>query len=273
LRPLVRSEERLVDLAIDKDATVLVLGRRALENREVVAQASTLHESGVRVRSTTDFYDEWLGKLPAFELQRMSLLFDIQEVHGAAYARVKRLLDVVVASAGFVAFVLSIPFVWLGNLVANRGPLFYRQERVGRGGKTFEIVKFRTMHAGSESTWTTEDDPRVTSFGRLLRRTHVDELPQFVNILRGDLSIVGPRPEQPQYVEHLHECLPFYRMRHLVLPGLTGWAQVKYGYAANEHDALQKLQYDFYYLQHQSLWLDLRCIARTVRSVVGSAGQ
>jgi lipopolysaccharide/colanic/teichoic acid biosynthesis glycosyltransferase len=121
--------------------------------------------------------------------------------------------------------------------------------------------------------WTGEDDPRITGFGRVMRVTHLDELPQMWNILRGDLSIVGPRPEQPRYVEELTQKLPFYDLRHLVRPGLTGWAQVKYGYAGDERDALEKLQYDFYYLRHQSIAFDLRIIGRTVRSVLGRKGR
>jgi lipopolysaccharide/colanic/teichoic acid biosynthesis glycosyltransferase len=121
-------------------------------------------------------------------------------------------------------------------------------------------------------TWTTEDDPRITRFGGLMRRSHLDELPQVINILRGDLSIVGPRPEQPRYVAELTRKLPFYDVRHLVRPGLTGWAQVKYGYAGDERDALEKLQYEFWYLRHQALLLDLRIIGRTVRSVLGRSG-
>ena len=269
---LGRLDEPLVDLAIDAGASVLVLGRDAQNDRLVVAQASTLHESGIRIRSLPEFYDEWLGKLPISELQRMSLMFDIREVHGAGYARVKRLLDVAAAVVGLLFLALLIPFVLIGNLIANRGSLFYRQIRVGRAGKTFEMLKFRTMRDGSSTEWTADHDPRITPFGGVLRRTHLDELPQCINILRGELSIVGPRPEQPQYVTHLVECLPFYRLRHLVRPGLTGWAQVKYGYAASESDALEKLQYDFYYLQHQSLALDIRIIARTLRSVVGADG-
>ena len=120
--------------------------------------------------------------------------------------------------------------------------------------------------------WTTEDDPRITPFGRVLRATHLDELPQVVNILRGDLSVVGPRPEQPRYVEELTEKLPFYGLRHLVRPGLTGWAQVMYGYAGDEADALQKLQYEFFYLRHQGVALDLRIVGRTIRTVFGSQG-
>jgi lipopolysaccharide/colanic/teichoic acid biosynthesis glycosyltransferase len=138
------------------------------------------------------------------------------------------------------------------------------------------MVKFRTMlPEGSRpaGAWTGEDDPRITAFGRLLRRRHLDELPQVLNILRGELAVVGPRPEQPHYVEQLTEKLPFYRMRHLVRPGLTGWAQVKYGYAGDERDALEKLQYEFFYLRRQSLSLDLRIVGRTVRSVIGGDGR
>ena len=163
----------------------------------------------------------------------------------------------------------------LGNLVANRGPLFYTQDRVGRGGEVFQIHKFRSMRDDVEvpTDWTAEDDPRVTPFGRFLRITHLDELPQVWNILRGDLSLVGPRPEQPQYVADLVEKLPFYDLRHIVRPGLTGWAQVKYGYAGDERDALEKLQYDFHYLRRQSLGFDLRIIGRTVRSIIGRQGR
>jgi len=273
VRPISVAEEPLVDEVIDSDASVLVLGRDAQADRLIVSQASTLHESGVRVRTVAQFYEEWMGKLPIAELERGSLMFDISEVHGSSYARVKRLLDVVVGFVGLLPLVLAIPVVWTGNLVANRGPLFYRQERIGRDGKPFSIIKFRTMRQSTDASWTEKNDPRVTLFGGLLRRTHVDELPQFVNIMQGDLSIVGPRPEQPRYVEHLVECLPFYKLRHLVRPGLTGWAQVKFGYAASEGDALEKLQYDFYYLQHQSLGLDCRIVVRTMRTLVGSRGR
>jgi lipopolysaccharide/colanic/teichoic acid biosynthesis glycosyltransferase len=145
---------------------------------------------------------------------------------------------------------------------------------VGRNGRLFNIVKFRTMRDdASDGEWTGERDPRVTRFGRWLRRTHIDELPQVVNILRGDLSTVGPRPEQPRYVQELIDKIPFYDLRHRVRPGLTGWAQVKYAYGASDSDAMEKLQYEFFYLRHQSLALDLRILGRTVRSVIGHRGR
>jgi len=268
---------QLATVLQEEHPTVLVLDRDAQDVPGVVAQAALLHGQGVRVRSLTMFYEEWLGKLPISELERASMLFDIGEVHRAGYGRAKRLVDVPLAAVGFAALVVVVPIVWLMNLVANRGPLLYRQERIGKGGVPFTILKFRTMtpQATGEllNEWTSETDPRITRFGRVLRRTHVDELPQVVNILRGNLGVVGPRPEQPRYVAELSEKLPFYPLRHMVRPGLTGWAQVKYGYAGNESDALEKLQYEFWYLRHQSMRTDARIIGRTIRSVLGSEGK
>jgi exopolysaccharide biosynthesis polyprenyl glycosylphosphotransferase len=263
------TEVELMDAVVEMKATVLVLDREAQNDDRVVAQAAGLHERGVRVRTLSLFYDEWLGKLPIGELERMSLMFDIGEIHRVRYGRFKRLIDVVLGLVGLLVLVPVLAVVAVGNLVANRGPLFYRQERVGKNGVVFRIVKFRTMrpHSGP-SDWTAEDDPRITPFGRVLRRSHLDELPQAWNILRGDLALVGPRPEQPRYVDELAEKIPFYRLRHLVRPGLTGWAQVKYPYGASDIDAMEKLQYEFYYLRHQSLTLDLRIVGRTLRTLL-----
>jgi lipopolysaccharide/colanic/teichoic acid biosynthesis glycosyltransferase len=265
----------VVEAVRSSRATTLVLDRMAQNDDSVVAQAAELHEAGVRIRTLSLFYDQWLGKLPLSELERVSLLFDIGELHRARYGRIRRVVDAVAALVGLVALVAIVPVVWVGNRFANHGPLFYRQARVGKGGKEFQILKFRTMRDDSESAtfWTADDDPRITPFGAWLRRSHLDELPQVLNIIRGDLSVVGPRPEQPKYVEELTAKIPFYRLRHLVRPGLTGWAQVKYPYGATEIDALEKLQYEFYYLRHQSLSLDLRIIGRTFRTVIGRGGR
>src|SRR5579864_2832161 len=264
----------LVEAVIDHGGSVLVLDHAATADPTIVDQAARLHEYGLRVRSLTAFYDEWLGKVPIGEVERVSLMFDIGELHRAPYGRMKRLYDLAVGMVGLLVMVIVTPVVVVGNMVANRGPLFYRQPRVGRDNREYQILKFRTMRpdaVGSE--WATERDPRVTPWGRVLRRTHVDELPQVLNILRGDQSVVGPRPEQPQYVAELREKMPFYDLRHLVRPGLTGWAQVKYPYGASELDALEKLQYEFYYLRHQGLLLDARILGRTLRSVIGLHGR
>jgi lipopolysaccharide/colanic/teichoic acid biosynthesis glycosyltransferase len=266
----------LIEAVLRERATVVVLARRAALDDTIVDQTAELHEAGLRVRTLSLFYEEWLAKLPLSELERVSLMFDVSELHRARYGRVKRLIDVVLGGVGCVVLAVAIPFVAVGNLIANGGPLFYRQARVGRAGTPFMILKFRTMRPGDGallSEWTTDDDPRITPFGRLLRRTHVDELPQVVNIVRGDLTLVGPRPEQPHYVDELASKIPFYSLRHLVRPGLTGWAQVKYGYAGDERDALEKLQYEFFYLRHQDMTFDLRIIGRTLRSVIGLGGR
>jgi lipopolysaccharide/colanic/teichoic acid biosynthesis glycosyltransferase len=265
----------LVRVAADAHASVVVLSRAAQSDADVVFQAALLHERGIRVRTLSMFYEQWLGKLPVSELERVSLLFDISEVHAPMYARWKRILDVGTAALALPLLVVLLPFVVLGNLAGNRGPLFFRQPRTGRNGREFEILKFRTMtprgHGAGDTTEV--NDPRVTVFGGILRRTHLDEVPQLWNILRGDLSVVGPRPEQPHLVAQLSAKIPFYGLRHLVRPGLTGWAQVKYHYGADETDALEKLQYEFFYLRHQSLELDARIVVRTLRSVLGGHGR
>jgi lipopolysaccharide/colanic/teichoic acid biosynthesis glycosyltransferase len=267
----------LLEQVITDRATVVILDRDGQADENVVGQAAALHEEGIRIRTLSLFYEEWLGKLPVSELERVSMLFDIGEVHRLRYGRMKRLFDLVLALAGTVVMVVLLPFILIGDVVANRGSLFYRQERVGKNGRPFNIYKFRTMRPdaaieGGAGEWTKQRDPRITPFGALLRRSHLDELPQVVNILKGDLSVVGPRPEQPHYVAELVQKLPFYALRHLVRPGLTGWAQVKYGYAGDESDALEKLQYEFFYLRRQGVVFDLRIIGRTVRSVLGSEG-
>ncbi len=276
MEPAGIDDQPLLDAIRRHQISVVVLDREAQAAAPVVAQVAVAHQSGTRVRTLSLFYEEWLGMIPVAELERVSLLFDIGELHRGRYSRVKRIMDFVLALIALPLVALAAAGVWLGNLFANRGRLLYTQERVGKNGASFTIFKFRTMRAapeGAPNEWTGESDPRITPFGRVLRVTHLDELPQILNILKGDLALVGPRPEQPHYVEDLREKLPFYDVRHLVRPGLTGWAQVKYGYAGDERDALEKLQYEFYYLRHQSLSLDGRIVGRTIRSVLGRGGR
>jgi lipopolysaccharide/colanic/teichoic acid biosynthesis glycosyltransferase len=256
--------------------SLVVLSEAATSIPRVVDAVTVLHRSGVKVRTLAQFYEEYIGKESLGELTRMTMLFDVRTVHHSTYRRTKRVLDIAGASLGLVVAGGAIPFVLLGNLIGNRGPLFFSQARVGRDGQPFTITKFRTMRVGddvSTTTWTSLDDPRITPFGRWLRRSHVDELPQLWCVLRGDLSLVGPRPEQVHYVEELVRKEPAFELRHLVTPGITGWAQVKHRYAATEAEAIEKLQYDLYYLRNQSLALDLRILSRTIRSVVRHRGR
>ena len=267
----------LEGLVAAAEANLIVLSETAQLNESVVAQAARLHERGLRVRGLIAFCDEWLGKLPLSELERTVLWFDIQDLHDSFYPRIKRLMDIGMALALLPILVLVVPLVWLANLVGDRGPLIFAQRRVGHRGETFMILKFRTMTVNSDSDgggeWTRENDERITSLGRFLRATHLDELPQLLNILRGDLSIVGPRPEQAHYVEQLSEKVPFYGLRHTVRPGLTGWAQVKYPYGASIDDAIEKLQYELYYVRHQSLSLDAKVCVRTGASILMGRGR
>jgi lipopolysaccharide/colanic/teichoic acid biosynthesis glycosyltransferase len=267
----------LEGLVASTGANLIVLSETAQLNESVVAQAARLHEQGLRVRGLISFCDEWLGKLPLSELERTVLWFDIQDLHDRFYPRIKRLMDIAVALLLLPFLLVVVPFVWLANVLGDRGPLIFAQRRVGHRGEEFTILKFRTMtintRTGGGGEWTKENDERITRLGRFLRTTHLDELPQIINILRGDLSIVGPRPEQAHYVAELSEKIPFYGLRHTVRPGLTGWAQVKYPYGASIDDAIEKLQYELYYVRHQSLGLDARVCVRTGASVLLGRGR
>ena len=268
------SRQSLLDSAIQSGASVIVLGHKAQELDSIISQAAILHGRGIRIRTLTLFYDEWLGKLPVSDLERLSLMFDIPEIHAPRYARLKRLSDIVAGVLGVLTLLIAIPFVALLDATGNRGPIFFRQIRVGKGGAEFTIWKFRTMVPNTGApVWTLEQDERLGSVGKWMRRVHLDELPQFINVLKGELSLVGPRPEQPYYVDRLSKEIPFYNVRHLVNPGITGWAQVKFGYGASAEDALEKLQYEFFYLRHQGPVLDTRIVARTIRQIVSSSGR
>ncbi len=262
---------RVVD---ETRSEVLVLSILGQGSSAVVTQAAELHQRGIRIRTASLFSEEYLGKIPVADLERVSLLFDIGEVHRARYVRAKRIVDLVIGLAAFPVLAALVPVIALTNLLTDSGPLFYRQERVGKAGQTFMMIKFRSMRVSDgPSVWTAAGDDRITFAGRFLRPSHLDELPQVWNILRGDLSIVGPRPEQTAYVDELRAKIPYYDVRHLVRPGLTGWAQVKYGYGSDADDAREKLQYDLYYLRRQSVAVDLSIVIRTIRAVVRHDGR
>ena len=282
-----RDPQKLIEIAGAAHATIIILGRSAQALPDVLDAAAQLHSQGTRVRSITQFYDEWLGKLPVTDIATLRLMFDVRQIHDATYARLKRLIDLSFAAPLVLACAIVAPFVALANFcerifaskaskangAAAKAPLFYTQERIGFDGKPFVMWKFRSMQPSTCSEWTVEDDPRVTKVGRFLRRTHLDELPQSWNLVRGELSLVGPRPEQASFVDELKVKIPHYDFRHLVRPGLTGWAQVKYHYGASEGDSVEKLEYDLYYVRHQTLRLDASIILRTVRHLVLDGGR
>ena len=192
------------------------------------------------------------------------------------YRLVHRLFDVLISVVGLLSLLLMIPFLFIVNMIANKGPLFYTQERVGKKGKVFKIFKLRSMVVDAEkygAVWANKNDSRVTAFGKFLRKTRLDEFPQFINILKGEMSVIGPRPERPIFVNQLAKEIPFYPTRHIVKPGLTGWAQVNTSYGASVDESLLKLQYDLYYIKHRNVFLDLNIVIKTLSTVLFFRGQ
>jgi lipopolysaccharide/colanic/teichoic acid biosynthesis glycosyltransferase len=222
-------------------------------------------------------YEQLTGRVPVEHAGRnLAVVLPINGGPAHLHASVKRFADLSIASLGLVLTVLLLPLVWLAHRIESPGSVFYRQRRVGQGGRLFYLLKFRTMSPDAEPNgprWAQVHDDRITRVGRILRRLHLDEAPQALNILRGDLSFMGPRPERPEFVMQLERQIPFYRARHAVRPGVTGWAQVNYDYGASVEDALTKLQYDLYYIKHQSLWLDLLILAKTLGLILTMRGR
>jgi exopolysaccharide biosynthesis polyprenyl glycosylphosphotransferase len=234
--------------------------------------------SGIRVSLLPDLYEQLYRRIPIEHIDPSWALHMIQgrPVFNRLQLAAKRLLELslVLLVLPFIALVL--PILALAIRLDSPGPIFYHQKRCGRAGKLFTILKFRTMSVNAEqdgqARWASKSDSRITRVGGFLRKTRLDELPQLLNVLRGEMSLVGPRPERPEFVETLQEDIPFYRTRLVVKPGLTGWAQIHYDYGNSVEDALIKLQYDFYYLRYWSMWLDLYIIFRTFAVVLKFKG-
>jgi exopolysaccharide biosynthesis polyprenyl glycosylphosphotransferase len=233
---------------------------------------------GIRLTSMVHMYERLTGRVPVEQFgQQVYVLAPLNHTSVTPlYLFTQRLIDIGVALVAGIVFAVLLPFLALLIRLDSPGPIFYRQQRVGKGGKVFWIAKLRTMVADAESdgqaVWARDGDSRITRFGRLARKTRLDELPQMWNVLRGEMSLVGPRPERPEIEVELQQQLPFYRSRHMIKPGITGWAQINYGYGASVEDALMKLQYDLYYVKHRSLWLDLLILLRTVGVVLRAKG-
>ncbi len=232
--------------------------------------------NGVPVMDLAGFYERVRGEVPIDSLKASWLIYGQGFAQDTLRTVIKRLFDV--ACAG-VLLSMALPVMALTALLIkleSRGPVLYRQERVGQGGRTFWCTKFRSMRVDAEkdgvARWAQAKDPRVTRVGSFIRKMRIDELPQLINVLRGEMSLVGPRPERPAFVAQLKESIRFYDVRHSVKPGLTGWAQVRYSYGASVEDASRKLQFDLYYVKNHSLFLDLLILVETVRVVLFREG-
>ena len=228
--------------------------------------------SGVSFDHLASVYEEYTGKIALENLRPSWLIFSEGFSKSRVLLAAKRVFDIVMAIVGLVLSAPVMAVIAVVTKLTSPGPAMYHQERVGLNGQTFVVHKFRTMRLDAEAAtgpvWSVADDPRVTRLGRWLRRTRLDELPQLWNILRGEMSFVGPRPERPEFVNQLTETIPFYGQRHVVKPGLTGWAQVRYTYGASVEDAIQKLQYDLYYIKNMSIALDVVIVIETIKTVI-----
>jgi|SoiMethySBSTD1v2_1073268.scaffolds.fasta_scaffold02276_8 sugar transferase (PEP-CTERM system associated) len=232
---------------------------------------------GVTFDHLASVYEEYMGKIAVENLRPSWLIFSEGFRKSRILGVTKRILDFVVATIGLIVALPLMAIIALAIKLTSPGPILYHQRRVGRLGRIFTVHKFRTMRVDAEAAtgpvWAAKDgDVRVTAIGSWLRRTRLDELPQFWNVLKGEMSLVGPRPERPEFVEALKRDIPYYGQRHVVRPGVTGWAQVRYTYGASTEDALQKLQYDLYYIKNSSMALDLFIIFDTIKTVIRRKG-
>jgi exopolysaccharide biosynthesis polyprenyl glycosylphosphotransferase len=230
---------------------------------EVISKFYKLRTHGVRFYNTRDFYEQLLRRVYLSQLNEIWFLENINYKEKRFYNLVKRAVDLVFGFFSFFVFLVTFPFVALAIKLDSPGPALFTQERVGKNGGVFKIYKYRTMNTVSGKTWTEKNDPRITRLGNILRKTRIDELPQSINLILGDLSLVGPRPEQVQIVEQLRSQIPFYDERHLVKPGITGWSQLNI-YAGSLEETRLKLQYDLYYIKHRSFLFDLEIILKTI---------
>lgn len=241
-----------------------------------VAALLQMKSRGVRIHDGAEIYEAATGKVPVESLRLSWLLFSPGFHLSRLVLLSQRLVSLIVSAIGLLLCLPLIPLIALGIRLTSPGPVLFRQKRVGLGGEIFECYKFRTMRVGAESqtgpTWASEDDPRITPFGRFLRRCRLDEIPQLWNIFRGDMNLVGPRPERPEFMDLLKSEIPHYDLRHTVRPGLTGWAQIRYRYGSSIKDTREKLCYDLFYIKNMSPGLDLLVLFQTMKIVLLGRG-
>jgi exopolysaccharide biosynthesis polyprenyl glycosylphosphotransferase len=271
--------DRLLEVIEEQNISDLVI---AISGEMRGATFKTLldaQERGVTITRMPQMYEELVGRVPVLHLESDWVIRSfVDDLHiDGFYELGKRLLDIIGGLVGVIAYALLFPVVAAAIVIESGFPILYSQKRLGRGGREFTIYKFRTMRQDAESDgvarFSEANDPRVTRIGNFLRRTRLDEFPQFVNVLNGEMSLVGPRAERPEWVAHFERRIPFYRARLLAKPGLTGWAQVNFGYVATDEDTVVKLEYDLYYIKHRSFMMDVVIVLRTVGTMLRLMGR
>ncbi len=255
----------------------VVIAPETYQVAEVVDVFYRSLENRVTFRNLSSFYEQLTSRVPLGAINQIWFLENLSEGGKKTYEEIKRFFDFIFALVLGIVTLLFIPLIALAVKMSSSGPVFYRQKRVGQNGKHFEIIKFRTMKKDAEketgAVWAEENDPRITLLGKLLRKTRIDELPQLWNILKGEMSFVGPRAERPEFHDKLKTSVPFYEERYIIKPGLSGWAQINYRYGSSIQDAAEKLQYDLYYIKNRSLVLDLGIILKTINISLRQSGR
>lgn len=272
--------DRLEEFVVRNSVSEVVIASQKTDGITVNLYNQLIHllENGYIIREYTQVYENITQRIPVQYVARdFYRYFPFSRSNqNQLYLLVVRILEVLVSLAGLSVGIALLPLILIGNALGNRGKLFYLQERVGKNGEIFKMVKFRTMVKNAESNgavFATVNDSRITSFGKFLRKARLDEFPQFLNILKGDMAVIGPRPERPIFVNEIAEVMPFYETRHVIKPGLTGWAQVNYSYGDSIDDSLIKLQYDLYYIKHRSIFLDINIVLKTFSTILFYRGQ
>jgi sugar transferase (PEP-CTERM system associated) len=273
---VIGTTRQVCDLARQHGASRVVVAGLDFRGRVSMDSLLECKTSGIKVQEGSSFYEQLTGKIMIEGLRKSWLIFSDGFMVSRGTLFTKRLLDLTVAAVGFVVSFPLMLLVALAVRLDSPGPVLFRQERLGRGGRPFTLWKFRSMGTDAEAesgpAWAVKDDPRVTRVGRFIRKARLDELPQFWNVLVGDMSLVGPRPERELFVKQLLETCPFYEQRLVVRPGLTGWAQVKAPYASSFEESVEKLKYDLYYIKNLSLFLDISILLSTARIVLLGKG-
>ena len=277
--PVIGSHQDLFNLIDELEISDLIVAITGKLKPGMFQALLEAQEIGVELSWMPKVYEELLGRVPVHMLEADWILnsFIDQLRTSVFYELIKRLMDIIGSLIGLIFLCFLTPFIALAIFLDDGAPIFYSQMREGRAGQHYKLFKFRTMYRNAEpngnARWAKEDDRRATRSGRLLRKSHLDELPQVINVLRGEMSLVGPRAERPELVSDFEKNIPFYRARLLVKPGITGWAQINYGYAATVEETAVKLEYDLYYIKNRSLWMDMLILLRTPATVYGFRGR
>ncbi len=274
--PVLEFDHNIVSLIKEKSVSLIVASSSIKQNKELIRMFYEVLPLGITIIDFPRFYEGLTGKVPVSLINEVWFLENLTELDKYIFEIIKRWFDVIFSLLLSVPALLAAPFAALLIKLESPGPVFYFQKRIGKNGRIFEIIKFRSMKANAETNgarWAEKNDNRVTASGRFLRKTRIDELPQLWNVLKGELSLIGPRPERPEFTETLKKEISHYAMRHLIKPGLSGWAQINFPYGASKEDAMEKLQYDLFYIKNRSLTLDLDIFLKTLATIFRHQGR